>query len=226
MDSEGKIKKILINKTLFFAGGMPSTYIYVKLPDIPWIPYSTYELAPSMEFNIKVVQDKDFDYFSLYKVVILRSSIDSFKCNIDNTHNALKLSSINSIVVYYLDAEGKKHYYLKLYLAGLVSTQIAITLLDLSTDSSIPDDFSTNDMISITLPGAEVEATNDTLITNPLMNAALNSNTGDFHLIVLTDSPSTPPNITHPEIYERVTTNNWEKMTSTGLTGIYAWHCI
>jgi hypothetical protein len=220
LNEEGKIKKILLHQQTIFPSGIPNNYIYIKIPEIPFIPFVSGEHNPSVEFNLKVVQNKAYDAFSRFKVVIYFVAVDNFKCNIDNTHNALKIISTNSNIVYYLDEEEKKHFYVKLYLNSLGTTQSIITLFDISTDSYIPEDFSTTDMIISTLPGTETQSNNITQITNPYMNAAQKINS--ISMYVLTNGTNNP-GVTHQNLYPG-TSNNWASRYQLSTDPeIYAW---
>jgi hypothetical protein len=221
MDSFGNIKKILLEQTTYFISGLPNDYLYVKIPAVPMIIYPFAELNPHVEINIKVVQNISFNDFSLFKVVVYLVGADMFKCNIDNTHNALKIDSTNSTMVYYADEEAKKHYYVKLYLNGLGTSQLDITVSDISTDSHIPEDFSVNNMILMTLPGPEHTSNSITRMTNPLLNSIIK--TGQtYRSFIFTNSSNDKPSITHAYIYGGLDESKWTKI-DTGITGVYAW---
>jgi hypothetical protein len=119
-----------------------------------------------------------------------------------------------------MDEEGKKHYYVKLFLAGLDTTQVVITLLDILTDAFFEEDFLTNDMIITELPGTETTSNNITKIINPHAIAVTSSNTINLYVLSTGSSSSGNPGVTHPHLYPGPT-SAWSQL-DVG-TNLYAW---
>jgi hypothetical protein len=211
VDEEGKIKKILVHKTLVFETDFHNP-VHFKIPEVPSFEVNN----ASIELNIKLVGKNTGDYiFSLFKVILYYTGA-AWKCNLDRTYGGSKIE-INYNIVYYDDEDLKRHFFFKL---TMNSFQGQITYVDLSTDNYIPDDFSTTDMISLTLAKTATTASNTIITTNPFNNAAKLK--GSNAIYVLTNSSANNPGITHSHIYSDSTTANW---TNAGLviTGVYAW---
>jgi hypothetical protein len=221
-DSNGSISAILFHKTWVYNGGIPDACVYIKLPELPYFAPSCAPLMPSVDFNIKVSKNNDYNVFSLFNIVVLYTDVGVYKCNIDNTHNSLRINtsySAYSAIRYYVDEESNKHYYVKLYLYGMGTGQVVITLLDMYTDSIIPEDFSTDDMIVLELPAQEVGTDNVTKVTNPFMDAVKSSNTVNGRMYIMTSSAS-DPQATYPNLFPD-TAPNWT-ITPLG-NDVYAW---
>jgi hypothetical protein len=213
VDEEGKIKKILIHETKVYTA-LPGTAIYFKYPIVPKISGTT---APSIEFNFKVINKQNDNIFSIFKIVIYITT-GGTTCNIDNTYNAAKLVISENSLKYYTDDDIKDHFYFKVLFTGN-SFATNITYLDLSTDSYIPEDFSTNDMIVTELPKPESSVTFTNRITNPFINAI--KQIGTYNITVITNSSSSPA-VTHPHIYGGMSTGTWS-VNSSLLSGYYIW---
>jgi hypothetical protein len=212
MDDENKIKQIILHQTkIFFGGTGPVTYMYFKFPFVPKIEEIK---APSVEINLKFVNNNNNCVISLFKVIVYLTSTSTI-CNIDNTHNFAKLIITEKLIVYYTDDEGKNHYFLKL-LFNTHDTTINVSYLDVSTDSYIQEDFSTNDMILTELPKPATQLSNNINIVNPFVNAL---NNGSNKTGIITYSTTTPPDA-FPYIYGN-TTGTWSSTTLA--TGVYAW---
>jgi hypothetical protein len=95
--------------------------------------------------------------------------------------------------------------------------------LDLSTDSSIPEDFSVNDMLTMTLPGTETPANSITRLTNPLINSVIKTGQA-YRTFILTNSSNDKPSVTHAYIYGGLDNTKWTFASDTGITGIYVWY--
>jgi hypothetical protein len=137
----------------------------------PYIPKKEETYPSSVEFNIKVTQNKPLGVCSLFKINIHCTDIDTFNCNIDNTNNNLQIFLTMTHIVYYIDEKGEKHYYLKVGMEGLGLTPVNLTYLDISTDNYIPEDFLLNNMILTTLPKPELPTIEITTIGGALLSS-------------------------------------------------------
>jgi hypothetical protein len=213
VDSEGHIKKVLIHQTKVYPTSMTG-FFYLKYPGVPKIGGT---VDASVEFNFKIVGKKDDYLFSLFKIIIYVTS-GGTTCTIDNTYNALKLTINQKSLVFYVDDEGKNHYYLKVNITNSVPTNL--TYLDVSTDSYIPEDFSYDDMIVTSLPKPESSVTYTFKMTNPHLIAVRKGDSANGVCIITTSSSL--PRMNYPDIYDGTSDANWSTIT-TGISGITLW---
>jgi hypothetical protein len=211
----------LIRQTSVFAAGTQS-YLYFKIPITPDVSTN---VKSHVEFNFKVEGSLNSVFtFSLFKVNIQIYSVPNpanFICNIDNTHNPIKLVINKDYkVVYYTDAESVKHYYLKLKFVN--TEQKILTYLDISANSYIPEDFSTNDLIVTSLPSSESNAPYSIYIVNPYTNAVLNSGNNYWIAVITNGTDNNNPAVTHPYIYGGTDGANWSYAGSV-ITGYGIW---
>jgi hypothetical protein len=170
-----------------------------------------------VEFNIRIVSNLNSKIFSLFKIVLTIENSTTY-CNIDTTQNYLRIVIISKLLRYYEDS-GKLYYFVRLNFAP-ITTAVKITYLDVSTDSSIPEDFLTNDMILTSIPN-ETAVTATTSIVNPFVDAIKKSDSSDDFIYVLTTSIN-PPSSTHWSIYTGTVDSNWLRVGEL-MTGVYAW---
>jgi hypothetical protein len=222
-DSEGKIKKVLLNKSLNFVKESGTITFYLKFP---FIDNSTGAEYPSVILNFRVKKGMPNSLTggtSYFKATIYRQDVE-FLPEIDISLNHGMLVFYGRAVVYYTDGDGVNHYYLKLtFVNSSSNVYMDVNYFDMSTNDNIPADFSYDNMLLTVLPSTEY--------SYPEYNFSFKSVTMDQMRLsptgnrqpVITNSNSDNPGVTHKHLYPD-TSGSWSSTKiQIGTSDFYMW---
>jgi hypothetical protein len=223
-DETGKIKKVLIEKTIPVSYGEWIQF-YIKLP----FTASQLETTASVSIiNLSITYRDALD--SVFKTSYFKISVQNtygsgygipttIKANINTTNNnAMIYFQTKSIV--YCTVESKIYYYLKLKVIDDYSSETVfdVTYADISSNSAIPEELTYDSMIVTTLPATEsTYDKQNVVVSTSFLDAVMHNPNRLFVLTNSTINPGTTHNYLYPD-----TDNNWTA-GPTIVSGIYAW---
>jgi hypothetical protein len=223
-DEEGKIKKVLLEKSFNFIQPSGVAIIYLNFP---LITSPAPEIYASLVMNFSILKKFPLHVqrgISYFKAEIYNDNLGALKAEIDVSLNHGKFNINDKKIVYYTEGESN-HYYLKLQIqnTGSSNDYFDIKYPDISSNVAIPEDFSYDNMILHQLPGTEQIYENcEIFMRHACLDAARLSGVGPG-AVVITTSGSSNPGSTLPNIYPDTASKWLSPPTQIGETGYYIW---
>jgi hypothetical protein len=220
VDEAGDIKKVLIEKTMVNNAVGSLVIWYLKFP---LISSSSTGVYPSVTINFDVTKSLPYSGcgFSHFAAII-RNNNGTLAAVIESSfnHELLIQNTSERKIVYYTEG-GINHYYLKIVFNKQSGTFSEAKYKDISTNTSIPADFTYDNMVLITLPGTEVEyATYNIADKNVFLDAVTTGNGISQGIITY---GNTNPSSGLSYLYPGTIYNNWSG-TKIGETNYYMWN--
>jgi hypothetical protein len=219
-DSEGKIKKVLLEKSFNFTKSGSPVIIYLKFP----LSTSSLLPFPSVLMNFSILMshsDMPTNNTSYFKSMLYFES-DIINVEIDSSLNHGQLVISDKKIVYYTDGE-INHYYLKLSIQnlGAGTKYFDVNYTDMSSNIGIPADFIYDNMILNVLPEAEQIYANTNIInTNVFVDFVKLGNGARTGII--TNNSLNNPGVTHAHLYPD-SSSKWSTPTQIGTSDLDMW---
>jgi hypothetical protein len=223
MDEAGKIKRVILQKSTNFNQSEGVVIFYLKFPVID-AESSTERSVVTMNFSVlRSYPLSVYTCTSFYKALIYHDSDNAFMGEVDTSLNHGKHVISSYSLVYYTDAESVRHYYLKLsilYDGG--SGKYDIHYEDISTNKSIPEAFTYDNMLCISaLPETESQVSNSTVFLRHTALDMVRAGNG-ASMGVITNWSGENPGKTHTHLYPDSKTT-WSTAVQIGTSGFYIW---